>query len=1419
MTKSQTIMWTALPTGYTAGRSGKLRLSIFVSPRLETSAPMGVLGEFPDFASGVALQNWASVVATMSFDVEMWNGKITGTKHRHHATVVSEPPEPDLWDRFFGTEMPIKQFKFVDLSSTVIKTFSAKGVHNTLKNQYRAVAAAPRLAYKIPDVMDLVNPPGIKNPPLAEVLPTDMMSSRPGMAAMAAVKVQNPTWTKFEDFHRPWEVPSTFVAPPIPPIDFHKACTALGNYPALMRRLGLVLDIEVPFAASMRGATRVRIRPTWADGRPSQGGTVPASAGSVAHTDASQWTAVTLSAKPGKSGTSLAGFKTASRDGQLKDGYLVVRAAKLEKDPAALFNVDVDLAAARFLATAVQVAELVESRVNPPVNANATPGKGVASTTAAAANVSEQIGLPALGQPVIRLSVAGAAERISRQMDIFKGMNDRLVAGEEDASVNYAEDLNRGYRIDVWDDVTRQWHKLCARVGSYAIGDTAITWSGQPTLTDEGWIQLSATSAPENVNTDDPPSEMRIHESLFDWSGWSLAVPRPGAALTEPDEHQNTTTTKTFVGPDGLEHPLGGYLHPNLPLATGFAVPPGSLPRLRFGMTYRFRARAVDLAGNSVAFSPGSITSDPGGTNDANTLVSRAITHKRYDPVKPPDVVMAESPKPSETPNVVVVRTYTSPSSGFLVTEGAIRHITPPRIAVSMAEALGGLDSTATGKPMDKALYDELCARDAWDAPMDADHNQIPQPTIPSPVRYLPDKFSRGASFANLPGVQNKVVTKKLGGGARISGVKIPLGGTKSATVATTRVGFEPTTGSPWYDKLPFDVSVAGIGPLDTRIDDSDLPDAPVWNETQRVLAVELPKAEELTVGLSSFAFGADLTYMGVYQWGLEPFIPALIVTKTPKIPKIKAVAAAATATPTALKANKIPVAAKPSLGAIPNAVINATLIGQNWMLTPQRDLTFVHAVDKPLITPTFTSRAHYERISGSKTAYLIDWMPVHGKSTSKVEVKAKWTENVDDPASGVPLWGATAVKKAAHVFSLTLEKDAETALNAGTKPPAMVTVPWGVEPAYGPLIDVDEMDVGGFAHHFEDTKHRYVEVNTISTSRFDKYFADIRGIDCTVTSIGKKLHVPSSVAPSKPDVQYIIPTFGWTRSGTTSARTGGGLRVYLGRPWFSSGDAERLAVVMWTNKPGYAGLDKVKDYVSYWGRDPLYVSKALPNQAIAATNFKKTATKAYNLHVGGHLDVPIEIAAYDVDYDSETDMWFADIVIDQGKAYLPFVKLALARYQAYSLEGLELSPISVADFVQLTPDRSATASLSTPAIIGGNPTRTAAVSLTGQTYSKNYPNQAAVVTSTIERSFGTVDPYAGWTAITDEVELAMQPLSAIDVLLGKTSTTWSGNISFTDVQDGAQHRVVIREYEMFARYQSSAQRRLVFAESIPLST
>lgn len=1436
MTRAQTLVWTALPNGFRTDKTtGKqyLKLSVFLSPRLESSSSTGTLGEFPDFFSGDgAATTWADTVNSLSFTVETWTQTTAGVSRRTvSARRTSDPADGELWQRFFPPTMPVARYRFRNLSLATFKTFPMKSVHALVKSQYATLASIPSRTYIRPTIAQVVQLPGLVTLPLLTVLPKPLVLSKGVSAfaraarvtetsATAAASAPNPAFEAFREFHRPWEVPPDWerLRPSVPEIDFHKAVSALGNYPALMRRLGFVVDLEIPFSTQIANAKRMRVMPTWADGRPHRGWSTSYAGDTIAHTDAMPWTACTITLTktiPSK----VVKFFATSRDGKVRDGYLVARSiSDPAADPVRLYDLDVDIAASRMMSTAVSVASLLNRSVEIAVSkarasGDARPAAQIAAEAVAAVAATEKVTLPPLGQPVIRMAVPGLADRVRTLATAAAAANAKLVAGEDEAIVHYAEDITRGYRVDVWDSVTRHWHRLCGRIGRYSIDGEPIAWGAAETLQDEGWVQLGATSAPADVLTDDPPTEMRIHESVFDWNGWSLAVPRPGNSLPEPDENGVCTPTKTFTDPDGNTTELGHYRHPVLPLDVHWSVPPGDLPRLRFGTTYRFRARAVDLAGNSVAFSKGSTTADPGGTGDTNPYVTRAIVHQRFDPVKPPTVVPVAAPKPCESPHILVVRTY-HPSGGSPVTQNTARHITPPRISVSMAEACGGLDASSTGRPMDKALWSELCARDAWDAPQTAPPGKTrpeaaPMTVFPSPVPYLPDPYARAAAFRGLPGVAAVTTSRTLGSGVVVSGVRIPLSSTASKTVASFRVSFVKS-GAPWYERLPFKLSLRGIAATDGRLAVRGVPAAPSWDATKRVLRVDVPQADEYTVLLSSAVNEAVLARLGLHQWSMEKFVPALQTIRTPSISSKMSTAPALDPVPTTTSST-LPTAA--------NALIAASKIGQNWMLTPPATLKLVHAVDRPLIAPAFTSRAHTERRSGDTHAVLVDWMPVHGKSTVKVDVTAEWTENIDDPSQGAPKWGASAVARNASVFTLTLPRDATTVLNAGQPlPGGMKTVSWGVIPAEGMLVSRQGVDTKPQRHHFGDTKHRRVTYRATFTSRYQEYFADLPDLTFTSTSAPKTLHVPSSARPVPPVVDYIVPTFRWSRSPGSSVRYGGGLRVYLERPWFSSGDDELLGVVFYQPSSSSSAWQGLQPYVTRWGTDPIWRAPgSLPSSLPTPKRFRGASRVKGGLVLREYPGSPVMVAGYSVSYDETTERWFADVSLDQGSAYFPFVKLALVRFQPYSLEGLELSGVVVADFVQIAPDRWASAS------VGADGT-TVVCSMTGQSYTAGSAGRIAVVTMQLQKCPVGADLDVGWVDITEERGMKRQPLTLAQIASGDTRRTWHGSIQLPDKTGDMLYRAVIREYEVYATYNESEPgapgeaRRLIFAEAIPLS-
>ena len=667
--------------------------------------------------------------------------------------------------------------------------------------------------------------------------------------------------------------------------------------------------------------------------------------------------------------------------------------------------------------------------------------------------------------------------------------------------------MNRGYRLDVEDQKRPgRWLSLHHRVGDYLLQQDDLSKAPLPSEVppDEGYVKGASTSAVPGKE-----EEQYLHEAMFGWEGWSLAAKRPGQAITN-------TKTAPPTAEDANENPY------DMPLVTHFEAARGSLPRLRFGRTYRFRARAVDLAGNSVreeAIVPDHVTP--------------LHTWWRWDPVPSPAVVPRRQFTEGESLMRMVIRSTLGELPNAYVQLGRItaleghtdagleyldtndRHVAPPLGSQQLAEWHAKFDAAigdSTGSANLNAQFD-IAKRESGSFLQAGPNVFVVNPAHPDQATvltpawkkedtlqsgeyvchdvdqldlpYLPDPMSVGVSFTSLPG-----------------------------SPATWLQQWEPTAANaPWYDRRPLRVRIEnGAGP-------------PVYDANARLLTVLLPQAEMVTVNLSSYLIEGTQELFG--PWMIQRSIFR-------QLPQRR----------------------------------TAAREGRAWMLTPWSALTLVHAVEKPLAPPVIEVPAvgvpntGVQRFVGETFAVLSGVVQNHAKSTARLDVEAKWTEPLDDVLQDAP----TTIAGTAHVgdFQLQASEDAcridrDDAPASGTQPPRHE-----------------------LRHEFKDTKHRYVTYQATATTRFREYFPPAITNDRTlITHTGPEvqLNVPSSRRPDPPPVLYVVPTWTFTdqivrglavpnrvqRLASTALRTrsGGGLRVYMDRPWWSSGVDELLGVVL----------------------------------------------------------------------------------------------------------------------------------------------------------------------------------------------------------------------------------------------------------------
>ncbi len=345
--------------------------------------------------------------------------------------------------------------------------------------------------------------------------------------------------------------------------------------------------------------------------------------------------------------------------------------------------------------------------------------------------------------------------------------------------------------------------------------------------------------------------------------------------------------------------------------------------------------------------------------------------------------------------------------------------------------------------------------------------------------------------------------------------------------------------------------------------------------------------------------------------------------------------------------------------------------------------------------------------------------------------------------------------------------------------------------------------------HELHDTRHRVISYRARATTRFREYFPpDDPGLVVAAGEPGPfardgdpvMINVPSSARPPAPRIAYAVPTFGWDRQTDTdirlSRRVDSGVRVFLERPWFASGADERLGVVTSTIVDPDPALSP---YVSRIGRDPLVVgdraSPILPFMVNAVESDTGLALDELPHH-------QVDVAGHAVDYDAERDLWSCDVVFSNFVAfsapYRPFVRLALARYQPHSLDGMKLSPIVLLDWFHLAPDRSV--------VVTRDPGRPdqVQVMVTGSTYgATTAAAKGSAVEVTMQEQVSMLPDELGWRDAETTVLIDQPVIDSGPTLL------WRGGLRLP--ASGGPFRLLVREVEEWPSDSGTATRTIYF--------
>ncbi|MEJ7561299.1 MAG: hypothetical protein WKF45_02105, partial [Ilumatobacteraceae bacterium] len=256
--------------------------------------------------------------------------------------------------------------------------------------------------------------------------------------------------------------------------------------------------------------------------------------------------------------------------------------------------------------------------------------------------------------------------------------------------------------------------------------------------------------------------------------------------------------------------------------------------------------------------------------------------------------------------------------------------------------------------------------------------------------------------------------------------------------------------------------------------------------------------------------------------------------------------------------------------------MIDAARDGWLWALTPSDEIRFIHAVPRPLEAPR-PVRLQAIRLEGWTSTVLFGSVDLHGPSTSRLDAEATWEEWIDDPVQPAP----ERRRSAATAFTTDIGPNEDMVILFGTDQ----TLPNPGQP--------EPIRLHASTHHLGDTKHRLIEYRFRATTRFSEYFHPsllANASDRSTVGPVRRLSIPSSARPPKPVVRDVVPLFRWHTDVEPEQPFGmrrtrrAGLRIWLERSWYLTGDDERLAVVCAPSTDD-KGLDT---RVSQWGADPI---------------------------------------------------------------------------------------------------------------------------------------------------------------------------------------------------------------------------------------
>ncbi len=525
---------------------------------------------------------------------------------------------------------------------------------------------------------------------------------------------------------------------------------------------------------------------------------------------------------------------------------------------------------------------------------------------------------------------------------------------------------------------------------------------------------------------------------------------------------------------------------------------------------------------------------------------------------------------------------------------------------------------------------------------------------------------------------------------------------------------------------------------------------------------------------------------------------------------------------------------------------------GLLWTLTPKRRLRLICAVRQPLVAPAFLSVLTHHGLGDNHVT--LKWkFAVSRKTTVSLDMRASWSVPTDVLTGST--WATVNPPRSVDLGEIPVDRAGpEGEIDLALLPGGGVRADLHDTKAH--FVTYRTRAKSRFAEYFTErvstdvtpVGEAPVVVNARGVADESEVVSAgpttyVRGQDYVMdydagtlarkpgSPIAGQVHIEflpaitrkhtvstwvlARTRPAAPIPVQVLPTFGWqTQTPSTdpdlpgavlSRRSGNGLRVYFAPPWHSSGEDEKLGVVF-ASTPGI--LDHMRPFVTQWAGDPAVVDGTLVAPVPQIAHVLGGPPVSGLVTIPELPDVPaankqVRVVQLTPQWDNERQLYFGDIEFAApGRAYLPFIRLALCRYQPHSMGGVEMSQVRLADFAQLAPDRWV--SLAYPNATEVN------VTVVGHTYHGTFSSgmRGGNVVVTVERRDTAItDPDLGWSAV-GTTQLAPGAAWTTDT----TKTIWTGKVGLP-APHSTELRLIVQESERWP-----GGERISFTDVIPLS-